>query len=122
LSQTFSREQRLLNAGDYRRVFDCALKSSDACFTVLARARASETGISRLGLAIAKKQLRRAVDRNRIKRLARECFRSRVPHDSGLDFIVMARSAVNRRTNRQLTDSLVHHFQRLIAKQQQSQA
>jgi ribonuclease P protein component len=112
----------LLNADDFRRVFEKPLKSSDACFTVLARSRESQPSVSRLGLAIAKKQLRRAVDRNRIKRLVRETFRQHVPQDSGMDFVVMARVAVRQRSNADLTADLNSHFRRLIAKQQQSQA
>ena len=122
MSQTFSREQRLLTAGDFRRVFEKPLKASDACFTVLARARETQNSTSRLGLAIAKKQLRRAVDRNRIKRLAREVFRQTVPNDSDLDFVVMARAIVQKRSNNELITQLQSHFQHLLAEHQQSKA
>jgi len=122
LPQSFSREQRLLNAGDFRRVFDKPLKSSDACFTVLARPRNSQPYTSRLGLAIAKKQLRRAVDRNRIKRLVRETFRKQVPADCGLDFVVLARAVVTKHSNAELVERLNGHFASLIIQQQQSQA
>lgn len=40
-------------------------------------ARASPAGVSRLGLVVGKKMLRRAVDRNRAKRAIRESFRLR---------------------------------------------
>lgn len=40
-------------------------------------ARPSQTGVPRLGLIVAKKVLRRAVDRNRAKRAIRESFRLR---------------------------------------------
>ena len=40
-------------------------------------ARASEAGEVRLGLIVAKRVLRRAVDRNRAKRVLRESFRRR---------------------------------------------
>ena len=102
-------------------MFEEPLKSSDAYFSVLARPRESES-VSRLGLAIAKKQLRRAVDRNRIKRLVRESFRQEVPNDCGMDFVVMARSLVRRCNNADLRIHLNNHFRRLLAKQQQSQA
>ena len=117
LSQSFPRERRLLGPADFRRVFNEPSKSSDALFTVLARAHPDRGRLSRLGLAIAKKQLRRAVDRNRVKRLAREYFRLQVPPGCGLDFVVMVRAAARQRSNRELNESLQIHFQRLLAKQ-----
>jgi len=122
LPLSFTREQRLLNADDFRRVFKKPLKSSDACFTVLARPRQASPATSRLGLAIAKKQLRRAVDRNRVKRLVREYFRQHVPPDGGIDFVVMTRAAVCERSNVELTENLARHFRYLIAKGQESEA
>lgn len=78
-------------------------------------ASAAELGASRLGLAIAKKQLRRAVDRNRIKRLVREYFRSEVlPVDEkARDYVVMARSAAKMASNATLRASLANHIRRL---------
>jgi ribonuclease P protein component len=49
-------------------------------------------GDARLGLAIARKQVRRAVDRNRLKRIARECFRKQRDALHGIDLVVMARA------------------------------
>lgn len=106
-----------MGPADFRRVFNEPSKSSDALFTVLARTQPGHGQLSRLGLAIAKKQLRRAVDRNRVKRLAREYFRLHVPPCCGLDFVVMVRAAARQRTNRELRDSLHTNFQRLLARQ-----
>jgi ribonuclease P protein component len=122
LSQSFPRERRLLCPADFRRVFNEPSKSSDALFTVLARAHPSHGQLSRLGLAIAKKQLRRAVDRNRVKRLTREYFRLQVPSGCGLDFVVMVRAVARQRTNRELRDSLHTHFQHLLARQPRPKA
>ena len=55
------------------RVFKQALRSRDPLFTVLCRCNNSD--LARLGLAISKKHCRRAVGRNRIKRIVRESFR-----------------------------------------------
>lgn len=114
LSSQFTRNQRLLAPADYKRVFSKPLKSSDAVFTVLARSRPNGQGPARLGLAIAKKQLRRAVDRNRVKRLVREYFRLSVPHKCAMDFVVMTRSIASQRSNSELNASLAGHFSRLI--------
>ncbi|RMG38905.1 MAG: ribonuclease P protein component [Gammaproteobacteria bacterium] len=118
-SRSFPRARRLLRTRDYARVFKNPRRSSDRYFTVLARTRTSflpdGPNAPRLGLAIAKKQLRRAVDRNRVKRLVREYFRSEVlPIDhSPQDYVVMARSAVREASNTQLRTSLAEHFERL---------
>lgn len=114
MTSHFTRHQRLLSPADYKRVFSKPLKSSDALFTVLARPRPPGDGTPRLGLAIAKKQLRRAVDRNRVKRLVREYFRLNVPSDCGLDFVVLTRTVVSQHSNHELITSLASHFNRLI--------
>ena len=55
------------------------------------RYRDNELGHARLGLAISKRVSKRAVERNRIKRLLRESFR-RVRHQlPSVDLMVMAR-------------------------------
>lgn len=107
-----------MRPADYGRVFEAAERSSDRYFTVLTRTRqksAGESGTSRLGLAIAKKQLRRAVDRNRIKRLVREYFRTEVlpTEQKARDYVVMARSASKLASNATLRASLSNHFRRL---------
>ena len=52
---------------------------------------ANPDGQSRLGLAIAKRVLPRAVDRNRVKRLVRESFRHRRQDLPAVDVIVHIR-------------------------------
>jgi ribonuclease P protein component len=70
-------------------------------------------GAARLGLAISKKQARRAIDRNRLKRLIRETFRRSRDELPGVDLVVMARAVALGVDNRRLTASLQRHFQRL---------
>ena len=66
-----------------------------------------------MGLAIARKQVRRAVDRNRLKRLVREVFRHHRAGLTGVDLVVMARSAAVKADNAALRASLVRHFARV---------
>ena len=107
----FSRDRRLLNAAEYKRVFDKAQRSSDRCFTILMRPNG---GLSpRLGLAISKKQVRRAVDRNRIKRVVRESFRHHTQALEGMDIIVLARRDTATKNNAGLFRSLERHWQQL---------
>ncbi len=110
-SERFPRAARLLEPDAYRRVFSKPIRSSDSLFTVLARA--NRLGSARLGLAISKKQLRRAVERNRIKRVVRESFRQQRPSLPPIDLVVLARRDTGRATSLQLRDSLRIHWQRL---------
>lgn len=66
-------------------------------------------------MAIAKRQVRRAVDRNRLKRLARETFRRQFRELPGIDLVVMARTAATTVDNATLQRALHRHFHRLAA-------
>ena len=106
----FPRRSRLLRSSDYQRVFQDPLKSGDRYFTVLARAREPGLTETRLGLAISRKCAPRSVDRNRIKRLARESFRHETPADPPADYVVMCRPAARSAENAILLDSLSRHW------------
>ncbi len=108
----FPRSARLLTQGAFRSVFSAPQRSADQWFTVLARV--NEDSRARLGLAIARKSARRAVDRNRLKRLARESFRHHAADMGGLDVVVMARPAAITATNAELSEALARHWRRLV--------
>ncbi len=104
MSHTFSKTKRLMTAKDYSHVFDDAKKVADGSWTLIVRP--NEVGYARLGLAIAKKALPRAVDRNRMKRIARESFRQM--HDSlpAMDIVVLTRRGSAQKSNSELVASL----------------
>ncbi|MDT8409040.1 MAG: ribonuclease P protein component [Wenzhouxiangellaceae bacterium] len=60
----------------------------------------------RIGLAIAKRVARRAVDRNRIRRQARETFRLHRHHLPAEDFVVLAKPAAADADKPQLRQAL----------------
>jgi len=112
---TFGKSLRLLNARDYRGVFDNAqLKISHQRLLILARSNSSKT--PRLGLVIAKKNIRLAVQRNRIKRILRESFRLRQETLIGLDIVVLARRGLDDLDNQQLHQLFHQQWQRLEKK------
>jgi ribonuclease P protein component len=106
----FSPDQRLHRPAEFGRVFAEPARSSDRFFTVLARPSGHST--ARLGLTVARRVAKRAVDRNKIKRLARESFRHQLalPH---WDFVVLARAGADRAERRVLRASLDRHFEQL---------
>jgi len=106
----FSPDQRLHTPAEFGRVFAEPARSSDRYFTVLARSTGRSA--ARLGLTVARRVAKRAVDRNKIKRLARESFR----HQTSLppwDFVVLARAGADRAQRGALRASLDRHFEQL---------
>lgn len=83
-------------------------------------ARPNDLPRARLGLVIAKKHVRHAVQRNRMKRLIRESFRHRQQSLRGLDVIVLARKGMDSLDNRQLRAQLEPQWQRVVRKYAQS--
>lgn len=97
----FSKRQRLLKARDFQRVFDqSSVKASTPAILLLAAA--NELGQPRIGFIIAKKQVRLAVQRNRIKRIVREAFRTQDCPAFGFDVIVLVRKGLEQRSNEEI--------------------
>ncbi|XKE45555.1 ribonuclease P protein component [Halomonas organivorans] len=97
-SQGYSRRLRLLTAGDYRRVFETAVYKVHGK-GLMALATPNGLGHPRLGLIFSKKNVRRAVDRNRLKRLARESIRLRQHRLPAVDIVLLARRGVHELDN-----------------------
>lgn len=108
----FSSAVRLTKTSEFQRVFDSSCKSGDRCLLVLASG--NHLGRARLGLAISRRCVRKAVDRNRIKRLARESFRKHMVELAGLDVVVVSRSALDTLDNRAIVASLDRHWRRVL--------
>jgi len=111
----FSRDARLTNAFQYTRVFDKNNRSADRYWTVLSRENKQQEQVmpARLGMAVAKKCARRAVDRNRLKRLARESFRQHKHSMAGFDIVLLARLASVTASNQDILTSLEKHWTRV---------
>ena len=92
LNFSFSRGQKLLTADQYKMVFSKSKRFGNKSFTVLARR--NSLSHPRLGLAISKKAVKNAVDRNRIKRIFRESFRLNQHKLPNVDIIAMCKSDV----------------------------
>jgi ribonuclease P protein component len=113
------KHAKLLKAADYNHVFDKPVRSSDRYFTVLARP--NKLLHARLGMAFSKKRVKRAVARNRLKRISRESFRLILLGQQSVqqlkaDIIVLAGSQCEKATNQQLFHSLEQHWQQLNKK------
>lgn len=88
----FPRDLRLTEAKQYQRIFAGSSRFGNRYITVLAKENQLEH--PRLGMAVSKKCAKRAVDRNRIKRIARESFRLNSSTLPAVDLIVMCRPII----------------------------
>lgn len=75
--------------------------------------RPNELGFSRIGLMIAKKQLKRAVWRNRVKRLIRETFRVHKESIHGIDIIFFGYKGLETQDNKTVTLALEELWKKL---------
>ncbi|MDH5178261.1 MAG: ribonuclease P protein component [Gammaproteobacteria bacterium] len=96
----FARHQRLTRPSDFKQVFAHPCKSGNQHLTLLCRT--NDKDYARLGLAIAKRYIRTAVARNRIKRIVRESFRQRQTTLAGLDIVVLAKTSAAALTKQEL--------------------
>jgi ribonuclease P protein component len=111
-SYRFGKFRRLTDKAGYKRVFGRSRRYTDDCFTVLIH-EDHQAG-PRLGLAIAKKTIKTAVARNRIKRIIRESFRTHADQIGSNDIVVMARRGADNKTNKELHAALDRCWSRLV--------
>ncbi|MCH9743032.1 MAG: ribonuclease P protein component [Proteobacteria bacterium] len=104
----FSRDKRLLTGKAYKQVFDQARRVGNPYWTVYGWRH--KEAKAELGLAIAKKTLRRAHERNRLKRLARETFRHMHTDLLGVSVVVMAGKSAQSADNATLVAHLIKLF------------
>lgn len=86
----FLRSQRLVGQKSFRRVFRSGRRRGAAGLVVIAAPGPGPR--PRLGISAARRQIRRAVDRNRLRRLVRESFRQAQDRLQGLDVVVVVRA------------------------------
>lgn len=90
MDQSFRPHERVKDPADFRRAFDRKRSASDDAIIVYG----VENGLThaRLGLSVSRKRVRKAFQRNRVKRLLREAFRlSKSELPTGVDLIVVPR-------------------------------
>lgn len=111
-AQSFPRAARVLKAADF-----AALRGGQrlSCRHFHVEFRPNAFATARLGLAVSKRVSKRAVDRNRLKRLARDSFRrwrSRLPC---VDLVLIPRASAVPVAGAELLRDLDTLWQRLAA-------
>jgi ribonuclease P protein component len=113
LTAGLPREARLCRPADFAALRKSSGRAGGRCFHM--RYRANELGHARMGMAISKRVSKRAVERNRIKRLLRESFR-RVRHQlPAVDIMVMARDTAAGLPGPQLLAEIDGMWKKLLA-------
>lgn len=91
LTTNFDKSKRLLNPSEFKAVFDTPVKKIHSTHFLLFVGKSEQTH-ARLGLAITKKKLKKAVDRNLVKRHAREIFRLKNNELPAIDCVLIVKS------------------------------
>jgi ribonuclease P protein component len=111
-SESFPRQLRLTRASDFQQVFKNNIRRSDACITILV---AKSSGANpRLGFAIARKQVPKAVKRNALKRLFRESFRRNQHRLPARDMVIMVRREILAAQPTAIRNALDQHWNSII--------
>lgn len=98
----FNKSRRLLTKSDFDHVFSKAKKVATKYFVILYRD--NDISQARLGIAVAKKMIPKAHDRNRVKRVLRESFRTN--EIKAVDIIFLARPGLAKLKKSELTSNL----------------
>jgi len=115
----FPKCAKLLKPAEYKQVFDSAQRVSDRHLTLFFRV--NDLKHARLGLAISKKVSKLAVDRNRIKRLARESFRLQQQNLPDVDCVVLARPSAVKADNKEIAAGFARLWEKMQKNLQKDQ-
>ena len=96
----FPKTHRLRKADEFSSVIRFRCSASSEFLQIFAKP--NNLSHSRLGLVVAGKIERLAINRNRVKRLLREAFRARQSDLTGLDIVVRLRGRVSYSNSLQL--------------------
>jgi len=106
----FPSSARVLTSAEFERIFKHGKRTASPLLALHMLAQAE--GGARLGLVVSRKVDKRAVGRNRIKRVVRDYFRRIRPQLQSGAYVVLARAAAKHADNAQLRQTLEHLFAR----------
>ncbi len=110
LPYSYSRQYRLASKHEVQSVFDAKPRKVSRQY-LLVLFTPNQLSYARLGIIAGKQHLRRAVDRNRVRRVIRESFRHSQAALEGLDLIVMIRSGCSSVDTKTLRNDIDHLWQ-----------
>lgn len=99
-----SKLNKLTRAEDYRAILGARCRLSGA--VSLVRVLPNNRPLARLGVIVSRKVARRAVDRNRYKRLVREAFRAAQPQMPMVDIVFQQKGDLRKQNNHEVRNEL----------------
>lgn len=102
------RNYKLSETEDFQRVFKRNKSLQDRYWLVLYRPNGLDH--ARLGTAVSKKNVSKAVQRNRIKRIIRETFRKNRDDLGMVDVVVLVRRGISEKKNRELNVAITKQW------------
>lgn len=110
---SFSKKLRIRHKEQFQRIFQLRRRLFSSYYVLYSQENGCD--YPRMGLITSKKNVRKAVTRNRIRRVARETFRLRQIELSGLDVVLVANRKAQLATKEELQACLDNLFSQLIA-------
>jgi ribonuclease P protein component len=114
VSRRFRPQNRLNRPAEYKAVFSSGKRLGDRTFLIIARQNRHPD--ARLGLAIPKKHIPLAVNRNRIKRIIRESFRKNKDFLKGWDVVVLVKQSLAYQDQKRINQTLDKHWKNVSSK------
>ena len=114
LEQRFLSTYRLTGKNAFSHVFDDAQALRTPALTVLVRE--NKALHARIGFIIKRKQISRAVQRNRARRLTKEAFRQSDVKKLGIDIVVIINQRALKFSNAELTNQVQSLWKKCLAK------
>lgn len=109
----FSRQQRLTNQEDFRKVWDSAYKVKSNQW--IAFCRVNDNALGRIGIIIKKQTVNLALTRNMLRRIVRESFRAHSSKLIGFDIIILLRSKFTHLDKKTIRDGIDNLWCRVLA-------
>ena len=113
LQYSYSRQYRLASKNEVQSVFAAKPKKVSHNYLLILYTP-NQLDHARLGLIVGKQHLRRAVDRNRVRRIIRDSFRLQKDQLRGLDLVVMIRSNCSKLETKQIRNDIDHLWQTIL--------
>ena len=117
---SYPKQLRLLTAKDYNQVFNHSLFKVSGPLGLFI-ASPNQLDHPRLGFVIAKKKVKLAVDRNRIKRVIKDCYRLNQHELPNIDIVFIARPGLGNKENIAVTKFCKYAWHKLREQSKKSQ-
>ncbi len=108
----FSRQKRLSNPNEFKAVFQAAKKIASRNFALYIKK--NNLGHSRLGIVVAKRNVRKAITRNLIKRILRESFRFNQTKLDSFDVIIVAYNAFSLLSKQEMRKAIDGQWRKIM--------